>query len=137
MFKNFPSMEYLIAEFQGDVSQESERTYFPISSELFKHNPSLKSVKWKAGYQKLSVELPEDLFAENPLLEEIIIDGNFSLPKNTFAHLENLKHIWLQEYIGAGHSKRHQFVLHESSPQHNLIKYGSDSPNGWTLLESE
>ena len=66
LFKNLPILEYLIAEFQGDVSLESERTYFTISSGLFKHNPSLKSVKLKAGHNNLSVEIPGDLFAENP-----------------------------------------------------------------------
>ena len=138
LFKNLPILEYLIAEFQGDVSLESERTYFTISSGLFKHNPSLKSVKLKAGHNNLSVEIPGDLFAENPLLEEIIIDGQFRLPKNTFAHLQNLKHLRLGAYYtGDGGSKGHQIGLHESSPQHNLITSGKDHSTGYTLVESE
>ena len=116
------------------ITDEDYDTKLKLSGETFKNNPNLKSVRLRGGKSNLQVELPEDLFSENPLMEEIELNGYFQIPENTFAHLQKLETLRLKK---DRKWEDHIIVLHESSPQYNLIIYGSDHPSGWKLVESE
>ena len=138
VFMNLPSLRSLKAKVTAEVREgDSEGTISIISSGTFKNNPNLKSVRLKGGNGKFPVELPEDLFSKNPVLEEAVFEGNFRAPRNTFEHLEHLKSLWLEVYRVDGKQIEQEIILHESSPQYNLITYGNEHPSGWELVESE
>ena len=138
VFKNLPSLEHVIARIPVRDYNNSETSTVKVSGGVFKNNPSLKSVRLQAGhFDEISMELPEDLFSENPLLDEVRIEGNFRVPKNTFAHMENLGSLRLAGVVSNGERQEHEIVLHESSPLYNLITYGNEHPSGWELVEFE
>ena len=138
-FHNLPSLES--AEISiGFRNEEPEGKEFQIHHNMFANNPKLKNIQLNVwAPEKMKINIPVDLFSNNPLLEEIKINSEgVRLPRDLFKHLEELKQLDLHEYwTDEERWKKHEIVLHESSPLYSVITLGGRQPNGFTLVRRE
>ena len=122
------------------TNEEPEGKDFQIAETLFENNPNLKTIQLHVSAAgQARVNFPEELFSNNPLLEEASIDfRRATLPRNTFKHLENLKELNLDQYLNEENRwEYHQLALHQSSPLYSVLTLTGQQPRGFRLIEEE
>ena len=122
------------------TNEEPEGKDFQIAETLFENNPKLKTIQLHVSASgQARVNFPEELFSNNPLLEEASIGfGRDTLPRNTFKHLENLKELNLDQYLNEENRwEYHQLALHQSSPLYSVLTLTGQQPRGFRLIEEE
>ena len=122
------------------TNEEPEGKDFQIAETLFENNPKLKTIQLHVSAAgQARVNFPEELFSNNPLLEEASIGfGRETLPRNTFKHLENLKELNLDQYLNEENRwEYHQLALHQSSPLYSVLTLTGQQPRGFRLIEEE
>ena len=137
-FDNLPNLES--AEISIKFRDDDEKRGFRIASKMFENNPNLKKIQLDiSAPDRARVNFPEELFSNNPLLEEIrIYFQSARWPKNTFEHLENLKELDLHEYLNEDDQwEYHKLALHESSPLYSVLTLTGKQPMGFKLVENE
>ena len=139
MFSKLPALEVL--EINYDLFPTKGKLGF--SPDLFKNNAQLKVVTIRQdtppGYddRHITIEIPENLFQHNTLLEEITFESRiFGIPRDTFANLNNLKELNLSEQHIAGNRLKHRIVLSKQSPLYELLKEEPWRMHGYVLVDT-
>ena len=140
MFSKLPALEVL--EINYDLFPTKGKLGF--SPDLFKNNAQLKVVTIRQdtppGYddRNITIEIPENLFQHNTLLEEITFEGSiFGIPRDTFANLNDLKELNLSEQSIAGDYLKHRIVLSNQSPLYELLEEEPWRMNGYVLVNGK
>ena len=114
-----------------------------FSPDLFKNNAQLKVVTIRQdtppGYddRHITIEIPENLFQHNTLLEEITFESRiFGIPRDTFANLNNLRELNLSEQRIAGNRLKHRIVLSKQSPLYELLEEEPWGMHGYVLVNA-
>ena len=140
-FHNLPNLES--AEISiGFRNEEPEGKEFQIHHKMFASNPKLKFLNIQLDVwvpEKMKINIPVNLFSNNPLLEGIKINSERArLPRDLFKQLEELKQLDLHEYwTDEERWEKQEIVLHESSPLYSVITLGGRETNGFTLVRKE
>ena len=135
-FSELPNLESaeIYIHFKDD---EPEGKKFRIPSDMFTNNPKLKNIKLVLpSNENAGIYASEDLFANNPLMEEIWIESDQTrVPTDTLKHLKNLKVLKMHEYLTEDGWKHNEIELHQSSPLFSVITLGGQRPRGFSLVE--
>ena len=139
MFTKLPALEIL--EINYDLFTTKGKLGF--SPDLFKNNAQLKVVTIRQDTtpsyddRHITIEIPENLFQHNTLLEEITFESPiFGIPQNTLANLHNLKELNLSQQRIAGDRLKHRIVLSKQSPLYELLEEEPWRMNGYVLVSA-
>ena len=139
MFTKLPALEVLEINYELFTTKGK----LGFSPDLFKNNAQLKVVTIRKAtpprYEDshITIEIPENLFQHNTLLEEITFEGSiFGIPRDTFAKLHNLKELQLSQQRIAGERLKHRIVLSKQSPLYELLEEEPWRMNGYVLVNA-
>ena len=131
LLANLSSLETVELTFEEWEKRWDEETMIQLPEELLASNKMLKTAVIKTGERTTTV--PDSIFANNPLLEEIEIHGRAELEESTFQYLENLESLRIEDRRG----EKHELILSEESPLYNKIKYDNESAKGYKAVNIE
>ena len=139
-FRNLKDLETLNLRIAfGEEDAEAPTESYLIPADLLKGNENLKEVRINtrvtpSGHE---VQLPEEIFRENPALEraEITYPRTF-IERHTFSHLDNLKELLLLNSSSSDPVKFPELVISKKSPLYQSIRSGETRPSRYLLAEA-
>ena len=139
-FRNLGNLETLdLTLVFGDEATETRTEPYHIPATLLKGNRKLKEIQietWvtPSGHE---IQLPEDMFKENPALErvEIAYPRTF-IERQTFRHMDNLKELKVLNRTSWDPVKFPELVISKKSPLYESIKSGKTRPSRYLMVEA-
>ena len=139
-FRNLGNLETLdLTLVFGDEVTETRTEPYHIPATLLKGNRKLKEIKIETLVTPNSheIQLPEDMFKENPALEraEIGYPRTF-IERQTFRHLDNLKELEVLNLSSWTPVEFPELVISKKSPLYESIKSGETRPSRYLMVEA-
>ena len=139
-FRNLGNLETLdLTLVFGDEVTETRTKPYHIPATLLKENRKLKEIKIETWVRPSSheIQLPEDMFKENPALEraEIAYPRTY-IERQTFRHLDNLKELEVLNLSSWNPVEFRELVISKKSPLYESIKSGETRPSRYLMVEA-
>ena len=138
-FKNLPNLETLkLRILLGEEAEETRTEPHHILPALLEGAGNLKEVTIKTRVKPSGheIQLPEDMFRENPLLERVDIEyPRTFIEKHTFSHLHNLKELLVLNSTSWDPVNEPALVISKASPLYQSIRAGETKPSRYRIVD--
>ena len=139
-FRNLGNLETLdLTLVFGHEATGTRTEPYQIPATLLKGSRKLKEIQIETwvmpnGHE---IQLPEDIFKENPALERVEIRyPRTFIERQTFRHLDNLKELKVINRTSWDPVKYPELVISKKSPLYESIKSGETKPSRYLTMEA-